>query len=63
MCVLFCCEYSHDIVIFVQRLAIVTSLDGIPPVGVRVAELTFDGECGGCVGVGVGAILVLLVLV
>jgi hypothetical protein len=50
-------EDAKDIVVFVHRLAVIPPLDGIPPVGVGISVLAFDGESRGEVGVGVVAIL------
>lgn len=39
------------------RLAVVATLDGVPPVAVGVAKLALDREGGGEGGVGVVAVL------
>lgn len=44
MCVLEWREHSHDIVVLVEWLAVVTALLLVPPVGVWIAELALDGR-------------------
>jgi len=55
-------EDTQDVIVLVQRLAVVSAFLLVPPVCVRVAELALDGESGGQVGVGVVAILPVSVL-
>ena len=50
-------ENAKDIVVFMHRLAVIPPLDRIPPAGVGVSVLAFDGEGGGEGGVRVVAVL------
>ena len=55
-------ENAHDIIVLMQRLAVVAPLDRVPPVRIRVAELSLHGECRGQVRVRVVAVHVWVVI-
>jgi hypothetical protein len=57
MCIVFRRENAKDIVVFMHRFAVVSPLNGIPPVGIWISVLAFQRKGRSERRIGVVAVL------